>query len=213
MHTEPRAARLFLLASRSPRPGDRCRYHACESSTHGTRSLKPDQDTIDGGAKYCITIDSENRNRTGKIWNEQSKVVWQYEPDSSRSRPTLSNPFCKPDIIFTDASGNSVVVIRRVSFLPSRFQILVDDQHAGQIVLKGLFLNKYGIELANLSTIVFRMPLFTMRFHGKSNAGNKVWAFVGPGKKQWNVLAEPQLNDVRLLAALAFVHNQWFNYN
>ena len=28
MHTEPRAARLFLLASRSPRPGDRCRYHA-----------------------------------------------------------------------------------------------------------------------------------------------------------------------------------------
>ena len=28
MHTEPRAARLSLLASRSPRPGDRCRYHA-----------------------------------------------------------------------------------------------------------------------------------------------------------------------------------------
>ena len=26
MHTEPRAARLFLLASLSPRPGDRCRY-------------------------------------------------------------------------------------------------------------------------------------------------------------------------------------------
>ena len=26
MHTEPRAARFFLLASRSPRPGDRCRY-------------------------------------------------------------------------------------------------------------------------------------------------------------------------------------------
>ena len=26
MHTEPRAARLSLLASRSPRPGDRCRY-------------------------------------------------------------------------------------------------------------------------------------------------------------------------------------------
>ena len=28
MHTEPRAARVFLLASLSPRPGDRCRYHA-----------------------------------------------------------------------------------------------------------------------------------------------------------------------------------------
>ena len=28
MHTEPRAARIFLLASRSPRPGDRCRYPA-----------------------------------------------------------------------------------------------------------------------------------------------------------------------------------------
>jgi hypothetical protein len=26
LHTEPRAARFFLLASRSPRPGERCRY-------------------------------------------------------------------------------------------------------------------------------------------------------------------------------------------
>ena len=32
MHTEPRAARLFLLASRSPRPGDRCRYLAQDDS-------------------------------------------------------------------------------------------------------------------------------------------------------------------------------------
>ena len=28
MHTEPRVAWLFLLASRSPRPGERCRYPA-----------------------------------------------------------------------------------------------------------------------------------------------------------------------------------------
>ena len=28
MHTEPRVARLFLLARLSPRPGDRCRYHS-----------------------------------------------------------------------------------------------------------------------------------------------------------------------------------------
>ena len=28
LHTEPRAARLFLLACLSPRPGERCRYHA-----------------------------------------------------------------------------------------------------------------------------------------------------------------------------------------
>ena len=28
LHTEPRAARVFLLASRSPRPGERCRYPA-----------------------------------------------------------------------------------------------------------------------------------------------------------------------------------------
>ena len=29
LHTEPRAARLFLLACLSPRPGERCRYAAC----------------------------------------------------------------------------------------------------------------------------------------------------------------------------------------
>ena len=34
LHTEPRAARLFLLASLSPRPGERCRYHACHMSNN-----------------------------------------------------------------------------------------------------------------------------------------------------------------------------------
>ena len=28
LHTEPRAARVFLLACLSPRPGERCRYHS-----------------------------------------------------------------------------------------------------------------------------------------------------------------------------------------
>ena len=34
MHTEPRAARLFLLARLSPRPGDRCRYTADTIESH-----------------------------------------------------------------------------------------------------------------------------------------------------------------------------------
>jgi hypothetical protein len=56
------------------------------------------------------------------------------------------------------------------------------------------------------------MPLFTVYFYGRLNDDTRVWVVVGPSKMQWNVLTESALDDVRLLAALAFVHNQWYNY-
>ena len=40
LHTEPRAARLFLLASLSPRPGERWRYRSrCLGSVFGVLQI------------------------------------------------------------------------------------------------------------------------------------------------------------------------------
>jgi hypothetical protein len=38
----------------------------------------------------------------------------------------------------------------------------------------------------------------------------KIWVLVGPHKMQWNVLVHPTVDDVALVASLAFIHNQWF---
>ena len=45
LHTEPREARVFLLASLSPRPGERCRYHAHEF-THLTLTTETTNEQI-----------------------------------------------------------------------------------------------------------------------------------------------------------------------
>ena len=175
--------------------------------------MNPDQNTIDCGVKYFFTIDRENRNQTGKIWNEKSAIAWQYGLNCNRPRFSFSNPLCKRDFILTEMNDHAVVVIRRTSFLPSRFQILVADQYAGKIESRGFLLNQYKIQLADLPEVVFQMPLFNTLFHGQSKAGGRIWARVGPSKKEWGVLAQPQLDDFRLLAALAFIHNQWFNFS
>ena len=57
------------------------------------------------------------------------------------------------------------------------------------------------------------MPLFTVYFHGESSSNSRVWVVVGPSKRQWTLLAEAGSDDERLLAALAFIHREWWCYS
>lgn len=172
----------------------------------------PDEDTVATGGKYCFVLDVESRSRTGKIWNEKGELVWHYGPRRNHRRYSLGNPFNKPDFVVFDKREQATVVIRRTSFVPSRFDVLTDDLVIGQIAMTSPFLNKYRIDIDGLPTCVFRMPLFTVYFYGSIDDDTKVWVVVGPSKMRWNVLTEAAFDDVRLMAALAFIHNQWYNY-
>jgi len=175
-------------------------------------TTSPDEVTVQNGAKYCLVIDFEDRSRTGKIWNEHGEVEWSYGPLRNPLQYSSRNPFNKPDFVVFDANGNPTVTIRRVSFVPSRFHILDRENVIGQIAMRSVLLNKYKIEIAGIATCAFRMPLFTRYFHGHFNDGTGIWAVVGPGTMQWRVLLRSELNDVRLLSSLAFIHNQWFRF-
>jgi hypothetical protein len=56
------------------------------------------------------------------------------------------------------------------------------------------------------------MPLFTVRFWGESRSGAEIWVVVGPSKMEWTILIKPGVNDRLLVPALAFIHNEWWNY-
>ena len=175
----------------------------------------PDEDTVVSGAKYFFVMDVENRSRTGKIWNDHRDVEWHYGPRRNPLGYSLRNPFNKPDFVVFDPNERLAVTIRRVSFVPSRFQILdgEDEDVVGHIAMRSPLHNKYKIDIDQITTCVFRMPLFTVNFHGTFSDITGIWVVVEPSKMQWSVLTRSDLDDVRLLAALAFVNNQWFNYS
>jgi hypothetical protein len=104
-------------------------------------------------------------------------------------------------------------VVRRTSFVPSVFQIRDGDKVAGRIRMVSPIRNKYVIEIDGVNSWIFRMPLFTVRFRADSAVGTDIWVVVGPSKMEWNILVRPGISDRPLLAALSFIHNEWWNYS
>jgi hypothetical protein len=176
-------------------------------------TFAPDADCVARGAKYFCQIDREGRNRTGKIYDEQAVLRWRYGVRNNPSGHARGNPFNKPEFVLEGADRRPGPVIRRVSFIPSRFDIMDSSGVTGRIAMRSLFRIKYSIEIEGAGHWTFRLPLFTIRFRGDSLTGEDIWVIVGPSKMEWNILLRPGIDDPRLVAALAFIHNEWWNYS
>jgi hypothetical protein len=146
------------------------------------------------------------------VWDENGELAWQYGVRPNPIGPRLSNPFNKPDFAFA-ADGRQELVIRRTSFLPSVFQILQNDSRVGEIRVRSLVRLKYGINLEGFGHWTFHMPPFAMRFTGHSATRPDIWSVLGASKMEWNILIRAEANDPRLIVALAFIHNEWWNYS
>jgi hypothetical protein len=173
----------------------------------------PDETIITQGAKFASVIDRGGRNDSGKIYDEKGRICWQYETRTNPDGRRWGNPLNKPDFVFANTDGQSEIIIRRVSFVPSVFQILDQDKLIGRIALRSVLGLKYQILLDGCASSTFRLPLFTVRFWGDTDMGPSIWVVVGPSKMQWNLLLKPGTMDRALVASLAFLHNQWWNYS
>jgi hypothetical protein len=138
---------------------------------------------------------------------------WHCGTEPRRSPFSPLNLLRKPDFVLMDHEERVVLRIRRKSRVPPRFDMIQNGQVVGTIGLRSILRNKYAIALNAGPTWTFRMPLFTICFHGESTAESRVWVAVGPSKRQWNLLAQPGTDDVRLLAGLAFIHREWWCYS
>lgn len=105
------------------------------------------------------------------------------------------------------------MVIRRASFVPPAFTMLEAEERIGRIGLTSPLRNKYSISISGEEPLTFRMPLFSVRFSGGSSVGAQVWGIVGPSKMEWNILVKPRPDDRRLVAALSFIHGEWWNFS
>jgi hypothetical protein len=170
----------------------------------------PDAECIASGAKYACLIDYGDRNRTGKIYDE-SGLRWRYGVRENPSCRRRENPFNKPDFVVEGADGQQGPTIRRTAFIPSRFHIIENESVVGRIGMLSIFRNRYSIEIDGVGAWIFQMPMFTVNFRGDSAIDTEIWVIMGPGKMQWNLLLKPGLDDLRLVAAVAFIHNESWN--
>lgn len=173
----------------------------------------PDEECLAHGPKYLCQIDRGADGHKGVVWGEAGTVRWHYGTRRNPIGFRLRNPFNKPDFIVADPETKGELIIRRASFVPPVFHIMEAGNVIGQIRLRSILRNKYTINLGDTGVWTFRMPLFTIRFWGASAVGAGVWVAVGPSKMEWKILIKPGLNDRLLVAALAFIHNEWWNYS
>lgn len=172
----------------------------------------PNEECIARGTKLLCQIARGADGRNGAILDERGNIRWQYGIRKHPPGHALRNPFNKPDFIVAQPDAKGELVIRSASLIPPIFNIIEGGHVIGNIAMRSLFRNKYFISLHGAHSWLFRMPLFTVRFYGESNESIDVWVSVGPSKMEWNVLIKPGVAEWPLAAALAFIHNEWWNY-
>jgi hypothetical protein len=171
----------------------------------------PSADMRARGAAYVLQV-GHGVDSPGTILQEPGVVRWRYQTQPRRNPWSVANLIRKPEFVVVDGGMQEVLRIRRSKRTPVKFDILDDGNVVGTIGHRSILRNAYTLDLRGGITWRFRMPLFTVLFHGKSNRGSQLWALVGPSKMRWNLLVEPGADSVDLLAALAFVHWEWWCY-
>jgi hypothetical protein len=97
--------------------------------------------------------------------------------------------------------------------MPPSFYILDGGKAIGRIRLRSILRNKYSVVIDGVGSWTFRMPLFTVKFWGGTTTGPEIWVVVGPSKMEWRILLKPGAPDRHIVAALSFIHNEWWNYS
>jgi hypothetical protein len=164
------------------------------------------------GHQYCLQIESKTE-WPGAILGEPGVIRWRHTTDPKRGPWSPANLFGKPHFVVTNSDGHEILRVRREARLPPRFEMIERGESVGSIHLRSPLRNRYTIQIGNEPTWTFHMPLFTIFFRAKSASGREILVRVGPSKKQWNLLAEPEADSVYLLCALAFIHREWWSYS
>ena len=164
---------------------------------------------LERGLHYSSLIGFE-AHAPSVIRDAQGVVRWRCETQLKRSAYSPLNLVARPDWVVTDLEGREVLRVRRTGSFPLRFEMIENGASVGTIRRRGLLRNRYTLDFLSGPSWTFYLRLFTVHFGGVSTAGEMAWILVGPPKVQWNLLFQSGTADVRLLAALAFIHREWW---
>ena len=177
--------------------------------------MAPKPDDIERAATYGLVLDSSAKEVPSFIFDMPgaTEPCWRLRTDPPRSPWSPLNFWRKPEFLLIDRDSREILRIRRRRRIPACFHLVVKGDPIGTVQPRGILRNKYALAFKDGPTWTFHMPLFTWLFWGESNTGERIWVQMGPSKVQWTVRMQPEADDVRLLAGLAFIHREWWCYS
>jgi hypothetical protein len=111
-----------------------------------------------------------------------------------------------------DAGGREEGVIRSEGFLPgTRYAMRRGGELAWTLSVRSIVRNRHAFEPAHGDSWTLHTPFFGCDLKGTVLGAPGLVGTVGPVLWVWLVWIEPGRVTIDLLAAVAFLHRQWFH--
>jgi hypothetical protein len=149
----------------------------------------------------------------GEIYNSNGKVIWHFK--TLHIRPHYPyGLFRVPDFVVCDRAGKELFRIRLQRKWPlARFEMIENGSPICTFQQRSFLRNSFTFAFTDGQKWVFRMPLFTGRFGGLSETGEKIRAHSGRTHNIWYVSIDEKVDSPQLVAALAFIHRERLRFN
>lgn len=158
---------------------------------------------------YCFRCSYEGN---GEIYNSNGKIIWRFK--TLHTRPHYPHGFFRlPDFVVYDTTDKEIFRIKLERKLAlAQFTMLENSLPICTINQRSVLRNKLTLNFVNGQKWVFRMPLFTVRFSGLSETGEKISVGVRT-HNIWYVLIDAKVDSPQLMAVLAFIHRERLRFN
>ncbi|HEX3890316.1 MAG TPA: hypothetical protein VHX90_05640 [Verrucomicrobiae bacterium] len=159
--------------------------------------------------KYCFKCSYEGN---GEIYNSNGEIIWRFK--TLHKRPHYPYGFFRlPDFVIYDKTDKEIFRIKlERKWALAQFMMLENGLSVCTINQRSIFRNKLTLNFANGQKWIFRMPLFTVRFGGLSETGEKIRVGVRT-HNIWYVSIDTNVDSPQLVAALAFIHRERLRFN
>lgn len=178
------------------------------------RYSPPTEKDVERGAQYVIQVSLASSDCPGTVFagaDAGDEPTWQFKTEPPRHAWSPVNLVLgKPAFVFLDRDAREILRIRRRKRIPPSFEILQNAAVVGEIRRLGVV--TYRINLRGGPTWSFRMAPFTQLFFAVSNGRVGAWVQVWRSEMCWVILVRPEVDDLRLVAALAFIHRERCHY-
>jgi len=159
--------------------------------------------------KYCFRCSYEG---IGEIYDSNGGILWHFK--TLHKRPHYPyGLFRLPDFVVYDKAEKEIFRIKlERKWALAQFAMLENGSTVCIINQRSILRNKFTLNFRNGQKWVFKMPLFTVRFGGWSETGEKIRVRIRT-HNIWYVFIDTNVDSPPLAAALAFIHRERLRFN